>query len=215
MVASTPGSGSWESSRVRDISTFFQKDANSVLRPGHGVLQAPNGEEYNGEWEDGIREGKGKAKLPRFQNSVFVGFVVYEGQFKDGNWHGEGTVLYPDGAKYTGPFKEGAYHGHGIAEYADGSVYDGEWESNVKCGSGLLQYPDGQRYEGEWKDDLQDGKGTYTQARGVVYQGRYKQGVKHGCGLMKLADGSLQQQEFTNGELVRTWEADLMQKLFN
>jgi hypothetical protein len=62
---------------------------------------------------------------------------------------------------------------------------------------------------------LQDGKGTYTQAKGVFYEGRYQKGVKHGCGLMKLANGTLQQQEFTNGDLVRTWEPGLMQKLFN
>ena len=32
---------------------------------------------------------------------------LYEGEYKDGKYHGQGISSYPDGSKYEGKFKNG------------------------------------------------------------------------------------------------------------
>ena len=60
-------------------------------------------------------EGKGKF---RFQDgSVFVG------SFKDGMFHGEGYLLFPDGGKYTATWDHGRVV-EGSFTFADGLAYD-------------------------------------------------------------------------------------------
>jgi len=44
---------------------------------------------YDGPKENGWEEGKGKFRFPNN--------VVYEGQFNKGEFHGEGTLIYPNG----------------------------------------------------------------------------------------------------------------------
>jgi hypothetical protein len=44
---------------------------------------------YEGPKENGWEEGKGKFRFPNN--------VVYEGQFNKGEFHGEGTLIYPNG----------------------------------------------------------------------------------------------------------------------
>ncbi len=69
----------------------------------------------------------------------------YVGQFKNGNWHGQGT--YTDksrGRKYVGQFKNGRKHGQGT--YTD-------------------KY---RKYVGEFKDGGITGQGTETYTHGVI-----------------------------------------------
>lgn len=44
---------------------------------------------YDGPRENGWEEGKGKFRFPND--------VIYEGQFRKGEFHGEGTLIYPNG----------------------------------------------------------------------------------------------------------------------
>ena len=37
----------------------------------------------------------------------------YEGEYKDGKFHGQGTETWSDGDKYEGEFKDGKRHGQG------------------------------------------------------------------------------------------------------
>ena len=41
---------------------------------------------------------------------------VYEGQFNDSKWHGQGTLKFPDGSSYTGEWKNNKMHGKGLME---------------------------------------------------------------------------------------------------
>jgi len=40
----------------------------------------------------------------------------YEGEYKDGKQHGQGTETYPSGSKYVGEFKDGTFHGLGTRD---------------------------------------------------------------------------------------------------
>ncbi|MEM7423375.1 MAG: 2-isopropylmalate synthase, partial [Pseudomonadota bacterium] len=54
--------------------------------------------------------------------------AVYEGQFKDGKQHGQGTYTAPDGYEYSGEWVEGVIQGNGRAKFPNGSVYEGEFK---------------------------------------------------------------------------------------
>jgi len=188
--------GGWKDGLKDGLGTLTQSDGREYcgewtrgMQNGHGVFVDPEGENYDGEWKMGIRHGKGIVKLPRFQTGVFMGTLVYSGEWVDGQWGGEGKIVYPDGTSYSGQVEAALYHGYGEAAYKDGSVYKGEWHRSNKQGHGSLIAPDGTKYCGEWKADLKHGKGKHYIAEGCEYEGRYEAGIKHGCGLMKLADG--------------------------
>jgi len=54
--------------------------------------------------------------------------MKYEGEFKNGKYHGQGTKTFPDGMKYEGEFKDGQPHGQGTITYPDGRKYVGEYK---------------------------------------------------------------------------------------
>ena len=65
---------------------------------------------------------------------------------------GQGTYIYPNGEKYEGDWKNGKYHGHGTYSWSNGNKYVGEWKGGNLNGQGTYTYPDGRKYEGEFKD---------------------------------------------------------------
>ena len=61
--------------------------------------------------------------------------------------------LLNDGGWYEGEYKDGEYHGQGIYSYPDGSKYEGKWKDGEKHGQGILTSPGGNKYVGkiqEW-----------------------------------------------------------------
>ena len=61
----------------------------------------------------------------------FADGSVYEGEWKEGKYHGRGVMRSADGAVYEGEFQGGKMHGVGVMRYADGSIaHDGQWEDN-------------------------------------------------------------------------------------
>jgi hypothetical protein len=51
---------------------------------------------------------------------------LYEGEFQDGAFNGQGTYTTARGEKYIGELKDGKYHGRGTYIFADGDKYVGE-----------------------------------------------------------------------------------------
>jgi hypothetical protein len=75
---------------------------------------------------------------------------VYEGTFKDGRQHGQGTYRLPNGYEYSGEWVEGEIRGQGIARFPNGSVYEGAFAAGKPEGQGKITFADGGTYEGEW-----------------------------------------------------------------
>ena len=63
--------------------------------------------------------------------------AVYNGQWKGGLRHGNGTMVWTDGAKYEGEWSYNQAHGNGKFYHSDGDVYDGSWINNKANGSGV------------------------------------------------------------------------------
>ena len=78
---------------------------------------------------------------------------VYEGEYLEGKFGGQGTFTFNDGDKYVGEHKDGREHGPGTYTRSDGS-----------------------KYVGEWKDDIPHGQGTFTYADGTFEKGIYDMG---------------------------------------
>ncbi len=74
----------------------------------------------------------------------------YEGNFKNGYRHGQGTYYYDIGDYYTGNFSENKYNGKGTYYYTNGERYDGEWRDQRYHGKGQLFHFDGLPEEGYW-----------------------------------------------------------------
>ena len=150
----------------------------------------------------------------------------YEGEFKNGKYHGQGTFCWTNGTKYVGPFADGMCHGEGILyyndgtsekvtynngnvvnkspnrlreNYNDGSWYEGEFKNGTRHGYGIYRWPDGGVYEGEFLNGNRHGHGIHRYANGNSYDGQYENGSFHGKGKYVWADGSWYEGEFLNG----------------
>jgi hypothetical protein len=87
-----------------------------------------------------------------------------------------GNYTNSDGNKYVGEFKDGEYHGQGTHTWPDGEKFVGEFKDGKKNGQGTHTWPDGQKFVGEFKDGKQHGQGTYTWLSGDKEVAVYKDG---------------------------------------
>lgn len=55
---------------------------------------------------------------------------TYDGEWKDNNYHGSGTLTYANGDKYVGSFAFGNPNGKGTKFYANGKIENGFWKNN-------------------------------------------------------------------------------------
>jgi len=101
----------------------------------------------------------------------------YVGEWKNGNYHGQGTLTFPDGRKYVGEWKDGKFHRQGTLTFPDGTKFIGELKDGLPNGQGTLTFPDGTKFIGELKDwKPWNGQGTYTFPDGGKMNGKYKDG---------------------------------------
>ena len=108
----------------------------------------------------------------------------YVGEYKDGNWNGQGTYTFgPEskmaGDKYVGGFKDGKVIGQGTLTFGPeskwaGDKYVGGFKDGNYNGQGIYTFADGQVDEGTYKDNNLNGQATVTYADGTVKEGIWK-----------------------------------------
>lgn len=98
--------------------------------------------------------------------------------------------------------KEGQKHGYGEFIWPDGRVYKGEWVNDLREGHGLFRWasksavPESAlsktsksetlsfsgkifcQYEGGWKNGKQHGMGVYTNGEGITRKGEWVEGKR-------------------------------------
>ena len=110
-----------------DNGDYYEGLFREDKRNGQGRFLFHNGNDYTGEFNDGMFDGHGRYK---FEGGI------YEGEWKDGKYHGNGTLTYAaSGAKYTGEFRNSVAHGFGIEVTVDGGKRQGLWEHGQPVGS--------------------------------------------------------------------------------
>ncbi|MDY6826232.1 MAG: hypothetical protein SVV67_03510 [Bacillota bacterium] len=86
------------------------------------------------------------------------------------------THTFKDGAVYEGEWRNGRRHGQGTWSRPDGCRYTGEWADDKPNGLGILILPGGKKYIGEWKNGRRHGLGIEIQADGTKLPGRWSEG---------------------------------------
>jgi hypothetical protein len=64
-----------------------------------------------------------------------------------------------DGGTYDGEVKDGKFHGRGVLVEKSGDTYDGEWHNNYRHGHGALILASGGSYIGQWWKGIPHGQG--------------------------------------------------------
>jgi hypothetical protein len=180
------------------------------------VKRFPNGDVYDGEWEDGMKQGQGTLTYAQggsyegeWSNNMRNGYGVnewpngdrYAGHWDDNKRHGKGKFTYSDGGKYNGEWENDMRSGKGVNVWANGNQYDGSWEDNQQNGHGTFTYADGGSYVGDWSSNMRHGNGVNKWANGDRYEGSWKYNKKHGKGTLYHKDGTKQEGNWTDDEL--------------
>ena len=131
------------------------KDGNEH---GQGTKTYANGTiSYKGLWKYSVpvkcisgncNNGRGTMLFINSESKYINSESKYTGEFKDDNFHGQGTITFANGAKHA--------------------KYVGEWRDDYFNGQGTWAATNGDKYVGEWKDGKKDGQGTLTDSNGTV-----------------------------------------------
>lgn len=181
---------------------FLPGNDNESLRSAYSTSNIT----YIGNYANNKRNGKGKL--------IFSDQSVYEGNFKDGDFEGEGTFKcrkyiykghFSGGKKngkgylkdliknieYNGEFKNDLQDGYGIEKYIDGSIYEGYFKKGLKDGNGkmIIKEENNRCYIGEFKEDKLWGKGRYKWNDEKEYFGNWENNEISGFGI--FTDGSV------------------------
>ena len=174
---------------------------------GSGRIVFRAGGVFEGEFDDG-----------RFHFELDTGEVRESGTFKAGALDGKGRRAFGNEV-YEGDFKEGFYHGAGVLEVeATGLRYEGEFRSGKFSGEGCLDYgalPQGAREL--LVHDYQVSamiKGAGFQPEDARYEGTFLDGCRHGAGLFQCGDETFEGEfefDFYHGK--GTWTCHLDETL--
>ncbi|MDX1491506.1 MAG: hypothetical protein R3332_09470 [Pseudohongiellaceae bacterium] len=152
-----------------------------------------------------------------------VGENTYRGEFKDGKYHGNGTLTemltVTQRAYYEGNWDNGKRSGRGTYFNGQGNLYIGQWKNDKREGRGSYFFgvsdwtpnkysehwlsENVENYTGEFKNDLYHGQGTYRWPDGQKYIGGFFANDKHGPGTFVYPRGSIRKQVWEYGEFVR------------
>jgi len=137
----------------------------------YGKKRFPSGDEYNGEFVGGLREGRGTLD--------YANGNVYSGEWKANNFQGYGLfkwATYLEGAttirgrRYEGYWEDGYKSGRGVLHVGQGDVYEGCFQKDEYSGEGILTKKEGTVMRGQWRNGFLDGEATIEYVNGDVYK---------------------------------------------
>ena len=158
-----------------DNGNYYIGTFNNDKMEGKGIIyNKDNYILYNGEFVNNKKCGNGTLVNDKF---------IYDGQFKDGLFHGKGTIEFNSGCIYLGDFVDNIIEGEGRFIYDDGKYYIGKFHNYKRHGDGILFSKNNEIiYQGTFVDDKYDGQGTLLLNEGIHYIGDFKNGEKNGHG---------------------------------
>lgn len=157
---------------------------------------------YFGEYKEDKPHGAGKMVFAKtdYRKS-------YKGQWVEGLFDGEGTLLYNDGSVYIGNFKDGQKCGIGTYMYADRTSYRGSWEQGAMNGYGQLYDKNGKlMFVGKWENGQQHGEGTAYYSDGEYEEVIYVNGKRNGYATYYFNSGAYEKGSYVAGQKVGKWD---------
>lgn len=204
------GHGVYFFSNGSAIGDVFEGMYAAGVPNGLGEYRYANGDRFEGTYVDGKRHGEGIASFKEaghtfegwFDQSKQTGFGYYfftparegdlqdrrgvpryEGEFKDGQFHGKGRFFYKNRDVYDGAFRRGSPHGHGMYSFYSEPNY-------------------GDVYLGNFRRGQYHGSGEYKSRNGTFFAGCWVGGKRHGPGQVRYATGKTMLQIYENGKLM-------------
>ena len=173
---------------------------------------------YKGDVENGKPYGLGLIRFPNGAKSKKWGKYSYVGEWKDGKYHGQGTIISRNGEETVGEWYYGEPWNVKMHDKEGNIVYkfvNGKIELDQKKGAvrqsgvfyhgfrnGVYGYyiekwdgventknKDYGKYEGEMINGKPNGQGTQTWYNGEKYEGEWWKGTPHGQGIQTYSDG--------------------------
>jgi hypothetical protein len=89
----------------------------------------------------------------------------YEGEYRDGQFNGQGTFIWANGNRYEGKWRESQFNGQGTFVWANGSRFEGEWRDGKKRGFGIQRFVRDDEAIPQWKEV---GKGQWVKEKFVL-----------------------------------------------
>ena len=172
-----------------DFFIGYIDNGNNEIK--NGILYYNNGDYYEGEFQNGKKEG--------FGIIIYKNGTRYEGIFKNNKHNGYGKLIQLDGEVFIGDWKEGKINGKGVRYHSNGDRYIGSYINNIRNGEGHYIFSNGDSYEGNWDNGKANGKGKFTFKNGNVYEGEFKDNIIFGKGKFTMNNGDVYIGVFKNG----------------
>lgn len=164
LVSSEGGEKPSQNKGERYITTITEMiDDQEAIYEGEVILQGGK-EVFDGYGEWRLEDGS-----------------YYNGEFRNGEFNGEGILSASYGMVWEGNFKDGELHGQGKYSVGEFISYEGEFKNGKADGYGkMTTFDDGEIdavIEGEFKDDDPEGKITMTYSDGGIAKGVQENGI--------------------------------------
>jgi hypothetical protein len=149
---------------------------------------------FCGDWENGLRQGKGREETSEY---------LYEGDFNNNKKEGTGKKYFKMlDETYKGDFKDDEQTGRGLYFCNNSDVFDGDFVKGKMHGTGVYKWHDGSEYKGQYIDNIKEGFGEYKMQNGKIYRGPFLAGQPHGKGTVEK-DGKTTDVEFCEGKIIK------------
>ena len=156
-----------------DVTTKYINGSFVKVKHGYGTYYWNEGTRLEGTYmDDNVLNGK----------YYFKDGTVYDGPFQNWNFHGYGTMRWPNGDVYVGGFVNGNRSGKGRYTFSAGGYYDGDWLNGNRHGQGENVFTDNVKYNGSYVNDKREGYGEQLYTDGWLYKGCFKDDKIHGLG---------------------------------
>jgi hypothetical protein len=192
----------------RYLGEFKQNDRCAFncrfMGTGKGKLSFFNGDNYTGDFWNGVRHGKG--------TFTKLNGVRYIGDWSNDVWHGTGVWTYPEGVsktpgfEYSGYFKNGSRDGVGTLKFVNGAVYVGDFKEDKRNGIGVNVSENGEIQAGIFENEVLTHSGenrprcpsegiwdncisVAVYNNGDKYSGYWKTDLRHGLGIYTWQGG--------------------------
>jgi len=131
---------------------------------GFGKLKTKKGDIYEGEWLNGVLNGKGT--LIKSDGTVEIGM------FANGRLIEKDKRVVPQNECLEGDCNNGTGKSRGYK----GHVYEGTFAKGALTGYGTITYPSGDKYEGQCNKSVPNGQGSMYRRNGRVETGVWDMG---------------------------------------
>ena len=95
---------------------------------------------------------------------------IYEGDFSNGAYNGQGKLISKNGNIYTGGFANSKRDGKGLYRWKNGDEYSGSWAMGIRNGDGIFRFTNGDTYACGFINGKLKTTGKYTSQKGDIFE---------------------------------------------